>query len=108
MIINIFVFSFYRYTQMLRLVKKYTFGYHMLPSLKTAALIPSRSIVMSSYPGALSSRDEFYIMRGENRELIVTGTSLLTTNQSEWSFLHPKDHVQLIVALMMYHILSSK
>lgn len=78
---------------MLRLLKRYTFGYHVLPATKTSAIIPSRSIVMSSYPGALSSKDEFYLMQGENRELVVTGTSLLATNQSEWSFLRPKDHV---------------
>lgn len=78
---------------MLRLLKKYTFGYHMLPVTKTAALIPSRSIMMSSYPGALSSRDEFYLINGENRELVVTGTSLLVTNRTEWSFLYSDDYV---------------
>ncbi|XP_076756178.1 phospholipase B domain containing lamina ancestor [Xylocopa sonorina] len=95
------------YTQMLRLVKKYTFGYHVLPIIKTAALTPSRSIVMSSYPGALSSRDELYLMRGEDRELVVTGTPLLTTNQSEWSFLNPKDHVMLTVRLMAANRLAT-
>ncbi|XP_053986951.1 putative phospholipase B-like lamina ancestor isoform X1 [Hylaeus volcanicus] len=95
------------YTKMLRLVKKYTFGYHVLPLLKTSALTPSRSIVMSSYPGALSSADEFYFIRGENRELIVTGTSLLATNRSEWSFLHPKDHVMLSVRLMTANRLAT-
>ncbi|XP_034188490.2 phospholipase B domain containing lamina ancestor [Osmia lignaria lignaria] len=95
------------YTEMLRLLKRYTFGYHVLPATKTSALIPSRSIVMSSYPGALSSKDEFYLMQGENRELIVTGTSLIATNQSEWSFLHPKDHVMLTVKLMTANRLAT-
>lgn len=74
---------------MLRLLKKYTFGYHVLPMTKTDALIPSRSIVMSSYPGALSSRDEFYLVNGENHEMVITGTPLLITNRNEWSFLYP-------------------
>lgn len=78
---------------MLRLLKKYTFNYHVLPMTKTAALTPSRSVIMSSYPGALSSSDEFYLMKGENRELIITGTSLLATSPNNWSFLYPKDHV---------------
>lgn len=78
---------------MLRLLKKYTFGYHVLPTTKADALIPGRSIVLSSYPGALSSRDEFYLINGENHEMIITGTSLLATNQNEWSLLYPKDHV---------------
>ncbi|XP_076232614.1 phospholipase B domain containing lamina ancestor [Calliopsis andreniformis] len=95
------------YTHMLRLLKRYTFGYHTGPGLKTAPSIPGRSIVMSSYPGALSSRDEFYLIRGDNRELVVTGTSLLATNQSEWSFLHPKDHVMLSVRLMVANRLAS-
>lgn len=95
------------YTQMLRLLKKYTFGYHILPVTKTAALIPSRSIVMSSYPGALSSRDEFYLINGENRELVVTGTSLLVTNRTEWSFLYPDDYVMLTVRLMAANRLAT-
>lgn len=95
------------YTQMLRLLKKYTFGYHVLPAIKTAPLTPSRSIVMSSYPGALSSRDEFYLMYGENRELIVTGTPLSVFNRSEWSYLYPKDYVMLTVRLMAANRLAT-
>lgn len=95
------------YTQMLRLLKKYTFGYHVLPAMKTAALIPSRSIVMSSYPGSLSSRDEFYMMQGGNRELVVTGTSMVATNRSHWNFLHSKDHVMLTVRVMTANRLAT-
>ncbi|XP_050577965.1 putative phospholipase B-like lamina ancestor [Bombus affinis] len=95
------------YTQMLRLLKKYTFGYHVLPTTKTDALIPGRSIVFSSYPGALSSRDEFYLINGENHEMIITGTSLLATNQNEWSLLYPKDHVMLTVRLMAANRLAT-
>ena len=92
------------YTQMLRLLKKYTFG---STALKTATSIPRRSIVMSSYPGALSSKDEFYSVRGDNHELVVSGTSLLASNQSEWSFLYPKDHVMLSVRLMAANRLAT-
>lgn len=95
------------YSEMLRLLKKYTFGYHVLPAMKTAAPTPARTIIMSSYPGALSSRDEFYLMYGEDRKLLVTGTSLLATNYSEWSFLYPADHVMLSARLMAAHRLAT-
>ncbi|KZC13268.1 PREDICTED: putative phospholipase B-like lamina ancestor [Dufourea novaeangliae] len=95
------------YTQMLRLLKKYTFGYHVLPAIKSAPPTPSRSVVMSSYPGALSSQDEFYLMRGENRELVITGTPLLATNYNEWSFLYPQDHVMLSARLMAANRLAT-
>ncbi|CAK9823095.1 Putative phospholipase B-like lamina ancestor [Anthophora retusa] len=95
------------YTQMLRLLKKYTFNYHVLPVTKIAAPTPGRSIVMSSYPGALSSRDEFYLMYGENHKLVVTGTPLLATNRSEWSFLYPEEHVMLTVRLMAANRLAT-
>lgn len=48
---------------------------------------------MSSYPGALSSHDEFYLIQGENRELIVAGTPLTITNRSLWNFMNAKDQV---------------
>ncbi|XP_033321622.2 phospholipase B domain containing lamina ancestor [Megalopta genalis] len=95
------------YAKMLKLLKKYTFGYHMLPATKTAAPTPSRSIVMSSYPGALSSGDEFYSMHGQDRKFVVTGTSLLATNYGKWSFLYPADHVMLSARLMAAHRLAT-
>ncbi|OAD58305.1 Putative phospholipase B-like lamina ancestor [Eufriesea mexicana] len=95
------------YTQMLRLIKKYTFGYHVLPMTKTVSLTPGRSIVMSSYPGALSSRDEFYLINGENRELVVIGTPLLATKRNEWSFVYPEDHVMLTIRLMAANRLAT-
>lgn len=78
---------------MLRLLKKYTFGYHILPTLKTAALAPGKSIVMSSYPGALSSHDEFYLIYGENRELNIAGIPLSATNRGLWNSTKVNDQV---------------
>ncbi|XP_015110213.1 putative phospholipase B-like lamina ancestor [Diachasma alloeum] len=65
------------YQKMLRLMKKYTFGYH-LNSAKNSARVPTRSIVASSYPGALSSQDEYYLLHGEKTEdtMIIAGTPL--------------------------------
>lgn len=68
------------YAKMLRLLKKYTFGYHMT-GLKNATRVPTRSIVISSYPGALSSQDEYYILNGEKTTdiMVLAGTSITTT-----------------------------
>lgn len=76
---------------MLRLLKKYTFGYHVLP--KTSALVPGRSIVMSSYPGALSSHDEFYLIQGHNHELIVAGMPWTVAKRNLWNFMNVKNQV---------------
>jgi len=82
---------FFRYVKMLRLIKKYTFGYHILS--KTIAPVPGRTIIMSSYPGALSSHDEFYLIQDQNHELIVAGTPLAVANNSLWNFMNTKDQV---------------
>ncbi|XP_029165623.1 putative phospholipase B-like lamina ancestor [Nylanderia fulva] len=86
------------YGKMLRLLKKYTFGYHVLP--KTSALVPGRSIVMSSYPGALSSHDEFYLIQGQNHELIVAGTPWTVTKRSLLNFTNAKHQVMSSVKVM--------
>jgi len=88
---------------MLRLLKKYTFGYHVLPILKTSAPVPNKSIIMSSYPGALSSHDEFYLIQGENRELIIAGTPLSVTNHSLWNFMNAKDQVSKTFAYFAFY-----
>ncbi|XP_025154223.1 putative phospholipase B-like lamina ancestor isoform X2 [Harpegnathos saltator] len=82
------------YAKMLRLLKRYTFGYHVLPILKNAALVPGRSIIMSSYPGALSSHDEFYLVQGQNRELVVAGIPLSVPNHhGVWNLTRIKDQI---------------
>lgn len=91
---------------MLRLLKKYTFGYHVLPILKTSAPIPSRSIIMSSYPGALSSHDEFYWIQGENREMIIAGTPMTDTNSSLWNFMKAKNQVNKTFYILLSIILT--
>ncbi|XP_050451594.1 putative phospholipase B-like lamina ancestor [Cataglyphis hispanica] len=86
------------YGKMLRLLKKYTFGYHVLP--KTSAPVPGRSIIMSSYPGALSSHDEFYLIQGQNHELIIAGTSWTIAKHSLRNFTNTKSQVMSSVKVM--------
>ncbi|KYM97877.1 PREDICTED: putative phospholipase B-like lamina ancestor [Cyphomyrmex costatus] len=95
------------YAKMLRLLKKYTFGYHILPSLKTFAPMPSRSIIMSSYPGALSSHDEFYWIQGGNHEIIIVGTPMTDTNTSLWNFMRTKNQVMSSVRVMAANRLAT-
>lgn len=78
---------------MLRVLKKYTFGYHVLPKT-SAQVVPGRSIIMSSYPGALSSQDEFYLIQGQNHELIVVGIPLTIVNRNLWNFISAKNQVK--------------
>lgn len=95
------------YNKMLRLLKKYTFGYHVLTTPKFAPMVPSRSIIMSSYPGALSSHDEFYLLRGENRDLVITGVPLTQTNGVPGNLLNLKEKVMPSVKVMAVNRLSS-
>ena len=90
-----------RYSRMLRLIKRYKFSYRMLPE-PTSERVPGRSIVMTSYPGALSSQDESYLIEGQDRELIVAGTPLIIDNHSLWSRLESKDHVSAINSIPHY------
>lgn len=82
-----------RYARMLRIIKRYKFPYRLNPSNPKSARVPGNSIVMTSYPGALSSQDESYMISGQNRELIVAGTPLIVDNHSLWSRLQTKDRV---------------
>ncbi|KAL0125168.1 hypothetical protein PUN28_004360 [Cardiocondyla obscurior] len=88
------------YAKMLRLLKKYTFNYHVLPISKTSTPVPNRSIIMSSYPGALSSHDEFYLIHEKDRELIIAGTPLTITDNNWWNFMNAKDQVMSSVRVM--------
>ncbi|KAJ6642328.1 putative phospholipase B-like 2, partial [Pseudolycoriella hygida] len=46
---------------MIRILKHYDFGYHVLPKI-SSKLIPGRSSTFSSYPGTLQSGDDFYLI----------------------------------------------
>ncbi|XP_051154546.1 putative phospholipase B-like lamina ancestor [Leptopilina boulardi] len=94
------------YTKMLRLIKRYKFAYHM-SSKKGAELVPSNSVVMTSYPGALSSQDESYIVSGKERELIVAGTPLTISNRKLWNRLSTKEHVMSPATIMAANFLST-
>ncbi|XP_012275336.1 putative phospholipase B-like lamina ancestor [Orussus abietinus] len=94
------------YAKMLRLLKKYSFGYHV-SSLKDAEGVMGQTIVTTSYPGALSSHDEYYLVYGKDRELVVAGTPLETNNRMPWNHLTPKDQVLSPIRIMTANRLAS-
>ncbi|CAG5089411.1 Similar to lama: Putative phospholipase B-like lamina ancestor (Drosophila melanogaster) [Cotesia congregata] len=71
------------YRKMLRLLKKYTFGYH-INGEKNSERVPTRSIVLSSYPGALSSQDEYYGLYQEDTKnlmnIVMTAAKIMAAN----------------------------
>lgn len=79
---------------MLRLLKRYDLAYHVSPS-KGSKPVPGQSIVMSSYPGSLSSQDEYYAIQSEGRELAVAGTPLTIEELGTRGRGHSKDQVIL-------------
>lgn len=48
------------YSSMLRVLKSYDFGYHILPGSQIT--VPGRKITFSSYPGLLLSMDDYYLI----------------------------------------------
>lgn len=73
-----------------------------MSSKKDAELIPNRAVAMSSYPGALSSQDESYIVNGKERELIIAGTPLTISNRKLWNRLSTKEHVSSIKKIILH------
>lgn len=94
------------YARMLRLIKRYKFPYRVLPDTKSAK-VPGHSIVMTSYPGALSSQDETYIITGLDRDLILAGTPLLIKNYNRRNRLQTKDRVMSASRIMAANRLAT-
>ncbi|KAK2581862.1 hypothetical protein KPH14_002325 [Odynerus spinipes] len=95
------------YSKMLRLLKRYKFNYHMSTGKSAPPRVPNRSIIMSSYPGALSSFDEFYLVTAENRELILAGTPLSVPARNPWNVANPEDQVMSSIRIMAANRLAT-
>ncbi|XP_046619516.1 putative phospholipase B-like lamina ancestor isoform X1 [Neodiprion virginianus] len=94
------------YGKMLRLLKRYDLGYHLSPS-ENSQVVPGRSIVMTSYPGALSSQDEYFIIENAGRELLVAGTPLAIGDHGIWSQPILKNQLMLAVRVMSANRLAT-
>ena len=65
--------SWFTYGSMLRSFKSYKFG---LDDLGSATFRPGNEVAFSSYPGLLSSLDDFYLMGSSGLALVQTTNSI--------------------------------
>lgn len=70
------------YSSMTRILKRYKLNYHL--TSKDTKSVPGTTVDFSGYPGSVTSQDEFYIIKGEDHEMVVTGTSLKNYNSKMW------------------------
>ena len=74
------------YETMLRVQKKYVLNYHMGPGRASADLLPGRAMSFSSYPGVLTSGDDFYVI---SSGLVTLETTIGNGNSSLWQYVQP-------------------
>ncbi|KAL0883265.1 hypothetical protein ABMA27_016686 [Loxostege sticticalis] len=82
------------YSSMTRILKRYKLNYH-LTSNKNSSLVPGTSVDFSGYPGSINSQDEFYILRGNEHRLAVSGTPLKNYNSKLWKEVNITEQVPL-------------
>ncbi|CRK99634.1 CLUMA_CG012945, isoform A [Clunio marinus] len=63
------------YNSMLKIVKTYRFKFHQGPDA-SSRLVANTDITFSSYPGAITSSDDFYLASGKHSRIIISGVSL--------------------------------
>lgn len=79
---------------MLRIQKRYKFGYHETEK-EGSALVNGKIIEFTSYPGSIYSQDDFYkiTQRDAEKETTVTGTELQNKNPQLWEKIMKSDQV---------------
>lgn len=77
--------SWNTYQSMLRILKKYTFNYHLTPD-KQSPIVPGSSMSFSSYPGLLMSGDDFYVI---SSKLVTMETTIGNSNSDLWKYVTP-------------------
>lgn len=90
------------YGNMLRILKKYSFGFHLIPG--SDQFVPGRQMTFSSYPGILMSGDDFYDI---SSGLVTLETTIGNSNASRWVFVTPKNAVLEGIRNMVANRLAS-
>ncbi|KAJ8882858.1 hypothetical protein PR048_014672 [Dryococelus australis] len=96
---------------MLRMMKRYHLNYHLLPR-NSFEIVPGKEIVFSSYPGALSSQDDFYVVTGPSEaaenahKIVVAGTAIDNYSNALWSKVNT-DKVLTTARVMVANRLAS-
>ncbi|VVC38026.1 Phospholipase B-like [Cinara cedri] len=96
------------YGSMLRIQKRYSFGYHETNSINSA-LIHGKIVEFTSYPGSIFSQDDFYKItkRGSLTETTVVGTEIQNNNRQLWEKIMKSDQVLLGARVMAANRLAS-
>lgn len=87
------------YSEMLRVYKVYNFEFFNNKELKSAHM------TFSSYPGTISSTDDFYVMNGA---LVITETTLEILNENSYSLVarddkYVPDYMRIIINNRLAH-----
>jgi len=89
---------------MLRILKKYNFGYHTGGAEGQNSLAPGRTMTFSSYPGVIYSGDDFYLI---SNGLAVIETTIGNSNKDLWKYVTPKHHILEGVRTMIANRLAT-
>ncbi|XP_023934814.1 putative phospholipase B-like lamina ancestor isoform X2 [Bicyclus anynana] len=81
------------YSSMTRILKRYKLNYHK--TSKDTDSAPGATVEFAGYPGSITSQDEFYIARGDNHRLAITGTALRNYNDKLWKNVNITEQVPL-------------
>lgn len=79
---------------MLRIQKRYNFGFHETDS-DNSVLVHGKIVEFTSYPGSIFSQDDFYKITKKNslRETTVVGTEIQNNNRQLWEKIMKSDQV---------------
>lgn len=80
---------------MTRIMKRYKLNYHQ--TSKASNVVSGSSVDFSSYPGSITSQDEFYVINGNNVRLAITGTSLKNYNNKLWRNVNITTQVGMLI-----------
>jgi hypothetical protein len=89
---------------MLRVLKRYQFGYHHTSDTNSNP-VPGQILTFSSYPGVIHSQDDFYLVVDQlefgkrQHQLAVLGTAFNSYNSSSVTSLNQKEQVMTGIAL---------
>ncbi|XP_063216557.1 putative phospholipase B-like 2 [Bacillus rossius redtenbacheri] len=86
---------------MLRVLKKYDFGYRAVNG--SGEVVPGRSISFSSYPGVILSNDDFYVT---SAGLVTQETTIGNSDSTRWQFVRPEGQVLEFVRTMVANRLA--
>lgn len=102
--IKIIFFRSSSYGSMLRIQKRYNFGFHEIESDdRDRTLVNGQIVEFTSYPGSIYSQDDFYKVtkRNSKTETCVVGTELLNNNRQLWEKIMQKKDVQVFLNIAM-------